>query len=133
MNFCRKFIVSYRERRLRNLSPKNLRAAGLEKFEQFVSRRFEGIALQYFHRMAVRGKMPDIGDFDSYWYDDPVNKTNGEFDCVIKRTGNLYDFYECKFFDRLMTLQECEQEKDQLQKMQGIIRRFMCKFWLRTE
>ena len=91
-----------------------------ETLEQFISRRFEGIALQYFHRMAVRGEIPDIEDFGSYWYDDPVNKANGEFDCVIKRTGNLYDFYECKFFDRPMTLQECEQEKDQLQKMQGI-------------
>lgn len=91
-----------------------------ETLEQFVSRRFEGIALQYFHRMAIQGKIPDIEDFGSYWYDDPVNKTNGEFDCVIRRTGNLYDFYECKFFDRPMTLEECEQEKDQLQKMQGI-------------
>ena len=91
-----------------------------ETLEQFVSRRFEGIALQYFHRMAVQGKIPDIEDFGSYWYDDPVNKTNGEFDCVIKRTGNLYDFYECKFFDRPMTLRECEQKKDQLQKTQGI-------------
>ena len=91
-----------------------------ETLEQFVSRRFEGIALQYFHRMAVQGKIPDIEDFGSYWYDDPVNKTNGEFDCVIKRTGNLYDFYECKYFDRPMTLRECEQKKDQLQKTQGI-------------
>ena len=91
-----------------------------ETLEQFVSRRFEGITLQYFHRMAVQGKYPDIEDFGSYWYDDPVNKTNGEFDCVIRRTGDLYDFYECKFFDRAMTLQECEQEKDQLRKIQGI-------------
>ena len=88
--------------------------------EQFISRRFEGITLQYFHRMAVRGKYPDIKDFGSYWYDDPVNKTSGEFDCVIKRTGDLYDFYECIFFDRPMTLKECEQEKSQLQEMQGI-------------
>ena len=91
-----------------------------ETLEQFTSRRFEGIVLQYFHRMAVQGKYPDIEDFGSYWYDDPVNRTNGEFDCVIKRTGDLYDFYECKYFDRPMTLKECEQEKDQLRKMQGI-------------
>lgn len=91
-----------------------------ETLEQFISRRFEGIVLQYFHRMAVQGKIPDIEDFGSYWYDDPVNKANGEFDCVIKRTGDVYDFYECKFFDRQMTLKECEQEKNQLRKMQGI-------------
>ena len=91
-----------------------------ESLEQFVSRRLEGITLQYFRLMSVRGKYPDIEDFGSYWYDDSVNKTNGEFDCVIKRIGDLYDFYECKFFDRPMTLKECEQEKNQLRKIQGI-------------
>lgn len=88
--------------------------------DQFISRRFEGITLQYFHRMAVLGKFSDIEDFGSYWYDDPVAKTNGEFDCVIKRTGDLYDFYECKYFDRRMTLEECMQEADQLVHIQGI-------------
>ena len=87
---------------------------------QFISRRFEGITLQYFHRMAVQGKYPDIEDFGSYWYDDPVHKTNGEFDCVIKRTGDKYDFYECKFFDRPMRRKECEQERSQLQAIRGI-------------
>ncbi len=91
-----------------------------ETLEQFISRRFEGIVLQYFHRKAVQGKCPDIEDFGSYWFDDPVNRTNGEFDCVIRRTGDLYDFYECKYFDRPMTLKECGQEKDQLRRMQGI-------------
>lgn len=91
-----------------------------ETLEQFISRRFEGIVLQYFHRKAVQGKCPDIADFGSYWFDDPVNRTNGEFDCVIRRTGDLYDFYECKYFDRPMTLKECGQEKDQLRRMQGI-------------
>ena len=91
-----------------------------ETLKHFISRRFEGITLQYFHRMAVQGKYPDIEDFGSYWYDDPVNQSNGEFDCVIKRTGDLYDFYECKYFDRPMTQKECEQERSQLQGVQGI-------------
>ena len=73
---------------------------------QFISRRFEGITLQYFHRMSIQEKCPDIEDYGSYWYDDPKTKSNGEFDCVIKRTGDLYDFYECKYFDRPMTLPE---------------------------
>ncbi len=88
--------------------------------EQFVSRRLEGIALQYFHRIAVEGKISDIEDFGSYWYDDPATKTNGEFDCVIKRTGEHYDFYECKYFDRPMTIGECEQERQQLRHTKGI-------------
>ena len=87
--------------------------------EQFISRRFEGIALQYFHRAALLGKYPDIDDFGSYWYDDTSTKSNGEFDCVI-RCGEQYDFYECKYFDRAMTLEECQEEKAQLDNIKGI-------------
>ena len=87
---------------------------------QFVSRRLEGIAMQFFHRMALQGKYPDIEDFGSYWYDDPETKTNGEFDCVIKRSGNLYDFYECKYYDRPMKLEECVEEQKQLQRIKGL-------------
>ena len=87
--------------------------------EQFISRRLEGIALQYFHRATLLGEYTDIDDFGSYWYDDPATKTNGEFDCVIRR-GEQYDFYECKYFDRPMTLKECREEKEQLDSIKGI-------------
>ena len=88
--------------------------------EQFISRRFEGITLQFFHRMAVQGNYPDMEDFGSYRYDDPGTRTNGEFDCVIRRTGEKYDFYECKYFNRPMTQEECEKENRQLRAIQGI-------------
>ncbi|MBO5604625.1 MAG: hypothetical protein J5915_04510 [Acidaminococcaceae bacterium] len=90
-----------------------------EPLQTFVSRRLEGIVLQYFHRMAERGNYPDIEDFGSYWYDDPVSKKNGEFDCVMKRNGK-YDFYECKYYDQPMTLQECRKEETQVKSIQGI-------------
>lgn len=87
--------------------------------EQFVSRRFEGIVLQYFHRAARLGKYPDIDDFGSYWYDDPETRSNGEFDCVIRR-GEQYDFYECKYYDRPMIIEECADETEQLNSIKGI-------------
>ena len=87
---------------------------------QFISRRFEDVTLQYFRRMVLLNKYPDIEDYGSYWYDDVKNKVNGEFDCVIKRTGDKYDFYDCKFFDRAMTYEECKKEQIQLQEIQGI-------------
>ena len=87
---------------------------------QYISRRFEGIALQYFHRMAVSGEMKDIEDYGSYWYDDPTTKTNGEFDCVVKLSGVRYDFYECKFLNKKMTLEQCRREEEQLTKIRGI-------------
>ncbi len=91
-----------------------------EKIRQFISRRFEGIALQYFHRMSGTGEFAEIEDYGSYWYDDPKSKKNGEFDCVVKRKGE-FDFYECKYFDRKMTLAECQAEEAQIRQQSGII------------
>lgn len=93
-----------------------------EKLRQFISRRFKAIALQYFHRTVStgRGGFADVEDFGSYWYDDQKNKINGEFDCVIKRKGELFDFYECKYFDRKMTLAECEAEERQIRQQGNI-------------
>ena len=91
-----------------------------DRLLQFVSRRLEGVALQFFRRLAEQGVCPDMEDFGSYWYDEPVAKRNGEFDCVIKRQQEQFDFYECKYFDRPMTLQECRQEEKQLKEIQGI-------------
>ena len=90
------------------------------RLDQFISRRFEGIALQYFRRKAECGLFPDAMDFGSYWYDDPVTKSNGEFDVVVRRTGDLFDFYECKFFDRKMKAEECEHESRQICAVKGI-------------
>ena len=49
-----------------------------------------------------------------------MTKTNGAFDCVMKRSQDQYDFYECKYYDRPMTVEECTQELRQLAQMQGI-------------
>lgn len=87
---------------------------------EYISKRFEGITLEYFHRMAVNGRYSDVEDYGSYWYDDPVTQTNGEFDCVIKREGDSYDFYECKYYKRPMTRKECMDEVEQLQHIKGI-------------
>ena len=67
---------------------------------------------------AVFGGSPyvlkNIEDFGTYWYDDPETHTNGEFDCVIKRAGDLYDFFECKYYKKSMSKKECRDEKEQL-------------------
>ena len=65
---------------------------------------------------AIRSFKNDNG----YRVKRPCNSAGAfEFDCVIRR-GGQYDFYECKYFDRPMTLEECRQEKAQLDKVKGI-------------
>ena len=64
-------------------------------------------------RLARNGKLPDIEDFGSYWYDDKKNATNGQFDCVLKEKDG-YDFYEVKFYEKPMSKAECEKEEAQV-------------------
>lgn len=79
----------------------------------FISYRFEGIVNQYFKRLAHTGRLQDIIDFGSFWYDDAKNGRNGQFDCVLKEK-NGYDFYEVKFHEKPMPRSECEAEEKQI-------------------
>lgn len=85
----------------------------------FISYRFENIVLQYFVRLAHMGKLEGAIDFGSYWYDDKVNKKNGQFDVVIRKHDG-YDFYECKFYANPMKIEECKQEELQMQSITGL-------------
>lgn len=87
--------------------------------EEFISRRFEEIARQYFMRRVRNGSEREVYDIGSCWYDDPEQKKNGEFDCALKRKEG-YDFYECKYYRRPMTLSECRQEESQIRSIPGI-------------
>ena len=82
----------------------------------FISYRFEGIANQYFMRLARNGILNNIEDFGSFWYDDKKNAANGQFDCVLKEKDG-YDFYEVKFYEKPMTKAECETEEKQVRSL----------------
>lgn len=80
---------------------------------EFISRRFESIVIQYFQRQVRSGKITDVYDIGSYWYDDPGKHQNGEFDCVLKKKSG-YDMIECKYYQKPMTLTECKKEEKQV-------------------
>lgn len=90
-----------------------------EKLDSYISLRFEAIAAQYFSRMTHSGKLTAVIDIGSYWYDDKVNKTNGQFDCVLKMKDG-YNFYECKFYKKQMSLSECKAEENQIKVLTEI-------------
>ncbi len=87
--------------------------------QEFVSRRFEDIGNQYFQRKAKEGKILNVVDIGSFWYDDSERKISGEFDCVLKRTAG-YDFYECKFYKEPMKVEECKKEEMQVNQIKGL-------------
>ena len=69
-----------------------------ENFESYyVPRAFETVCKQYLIRQNINGNMPVLFDrIGKYWYDDPVSKTNGEFD-IVTQDPEGYIFYEAKF------------------------------------
>ena len=69
-----------------------------EDFEaDFVPYAFETVATQYLIRQNRSGRIqPPFDKIGKYYYDDPVNHRNGEFD-VVTQDVNGYVFYETKF------------------------------------
>lgn len=90
-----------------------------DSITEFISRRFEDMALQYFMRLIKNGTLKAVYDVGSYWYDDPKTRTNGEFDVVLKRKES-YDIYECKYYTHLMKKKECDLEAKQIANVKGI-------------
>ena len=65
--------------------------------EYYVPQAFDQICRQFLIRKNRSGELPDSFEkIGKYWYDDPVNHKNGEFD-VVTENDNSYIFYEAKF------------------------------------
>ncbi len=85
----------------------------------YISHRFEDICRQYLQRQIRAGHIANAMDIGTYWYDNAAEKTNGEFDCVIKKPDG-YDIYECKLYAEPMKLKECRQEEAQIRQIKGL-------------
>ena len=67
----------------------------------------------------------DILRIGSYWYDDKVNRRNGEFDVALALVDGTYEIYECKFLkaEASKTMAQEEKAKVDLAPLIGV-RRF---------
>ena len=65
--------------------------------EQYVPHLFENICRQYLIRKNKEGKIePVIEKIGKYYYDNPAERSNGEFD-IVTQDELGYTFYEVKF------------------------------------
>ena len=85
----------------------------------FIAHRFEEICRSYFSFLARAGKLPGIRNIGSYYYDDPVTKTNGEFDVALEYDGS-YTLFEAKYYKGPMELDEIHREIGQIRRIKGI-------------
>ena len=85
----------------------------------FISHRFEEIARTYFSLCVQNRKLRGISNIGTFYYDDSVKKTNGEFDIVLERKGT-YDIYEVKYYTSPLSSKEMYNEIQQINNIKGL-------------
>ena len=85
-----------------------------KSLDTFISYRFEGLAREYFSRLARKGKLQGIMNIGVFNYDDPSSRKNGEFDVAL-RFEDGYDIYEVKFLKDRMDKSLMEEEISKIQ------------------
>ena len=87
--------------------------------EYFVPHMFENVCRQYLIRKNKEGAIePVIENIGKYYYDNPVERTNGEFDIVTKDELG-YAFYEVKFKKKPVSDEMINEEVEQV-KVTGL-------------
>lgn len=87
--------------------------------KDFVARRFEEICRDFFAHLARNGRLPGLKNIGSYYYDDPLAKTNGEFDVALDY-GDHYAVFEAKYYQKPMTIDEIHKEIGQIRKIKDL-------------
>lgn len=83
---------------IKTLSKELFFSTYIEKsLDTFISFRFEGICLSFISKLIQNKTIKDVLDLGTYYYDDAINKKNGEFDIAIKYDDH-YDIIEVKYF-----------------------------------
>ena len=85
----------------------------------FISHRFEEIARTYFSLCVKKRKLRGVSNIGTFYYDDSITRTNGEFDVVLERK-NTYDIYEVKYYSSPMHLREMRKEESQVRAIKGL-------------
>lgn len=92
-----------------------------DKLITFISHRFEEIARSFFSISVKNDRFKDIIDIGTYYYDDPVNKTNGEFDVALKLKNGSYRIVEVKYYkNNILSLGEMRQEAEQVDRIKEL-------------
>lgn len=63
----------------------------------FISYRFEDICRDFLWRYINKNKISNVINIGRYYYDDPINHTNGEFDLAILNRNGTFHIIEAKY------------------------------------
>lgn len=90
-----------------------------ESLTTFVSYRFEDIAKSFLSRLAKKGMLNDVLNIGSYYYDDPINKKNGEFDIALETTNGIV-LFEAKYYKKPLPTKEINKELSQIKEIKEL-------------
>ncbi|MBQ9900289.1 MAG: AAA family ATPase [Acholeplasmatales bacterium] len=85
----------------------------------YVSYRFEGIVKNYFSIKVKKGVFKGVLDIGTYYYDDSINKSNGEFDVALKKEAG-YEIYEVKFYKEPLKSNIIKKELEQIKQIKEL-------------
>ena len=85
----------------------------------FIAKRFEDIARSYFSLATKAGLLKGIYDIGTYYYDDPINRKNGEFDVALEKADG-YWIYEVKYLREKMGAAMIAKEVAQIKAIEEI-------------
>ena len=92
-----------------------------DRLTTFVSHRFEEIVRDYYSMAVKEGKYLDIVNIGTYYYDNPIDKTNGEFDVALKLKNDKYRVVEVKYYkNNELSIKEMKHELEQISAIKGI-------------
>ncbi len=82
----------------------------------FISHRFEEMVRDYYSILSVNGKLTGVRNIGTYYYDDSINKTNGEFDVALEYKDHM-KIIEVKYYKNKLTVKEMDKEVEQIKKI----------------
>ena len=85
----------------------------------FISHRFEEIVRKYLSLQIKEGKLEGVYNIGTYYYDDSINKKNGEFDVALE-LENGFDIIEVKFLKDCVNNKMVESEIQQIKSINEI-------------
>lgn len=85
----------------------------------FVSLRFEDQVKEYYSLLSRNNIRNDIKEIGTYYYDDPISQTNGQFDVAIN-CNDGYEICEVKYYKDPLSVDLINHEVDQISKIKEI-------------
>lgn len=85
----------------------------------YISYRFEEQVRAYFSLRIKNGDLLGVKNIGTYYYNDSLNKTNGEFDVVLEYDGGYY-IYEVKYLKDKLKEDIINKEINQIRNIKGL-------------